>query len=98
MRIAVAQLDYTIGAFDANLEAMTAAVAQARQGDVDLVIFTELATTGYPPGDLLERPDFVDRNLEQLEKIARLSDDHLGILVGFVDRNDSGTGKALYNA
>jgi len=98
MRIAVAQLDYTIGAFDANLEAMTASVAQARQQDVNLVIFTELATTGYPPGDLLERPDFVDRNLEQLEKIARLSDDHLGILVGFVDRNDSGTGKALYNA
>jgi len=98
MRIAVAQLDYTIGAFDANLEAMTAAVAQARQRDVNLVIFTELATTGYPPGDLLERRDFVDRNLEQLEKIARLSDNLLGILVGFVDRNDSGTGKALYNA
>jgi NAD+ synthase (glutamine-hydrolysing) len=98
MRIAVAQLNYTIGAFDANLEAMTAAVAQARQRDVNLVIFTELATTGYPPGDLLERPDFIDRNLEQLEKIARLSDDHLGILVGFVDRNDSGTGKGLYNA
>ncbi len=98
MRIAVAQLDYTIGAFDANLEAMTAAVAQARQRDVNLVVFTELATTGYPPGDLLERPDFINRNLEQLEKVARLSDDLLGILVGFVDRNDSGTGKALYNA
>ena len=98
MRIAVAQLDYTIGAFDANLEAMTASVAQARRQDVNLLIFTELATTGYPPGDLLERPDFVDRNLEQLENIARLTDDHLGILVGFVDRNDSGTGKALYNA
>ncbi len=98
MRIAVAQLDYTIGAFEANFEAMAAAVRRARQQDVDLVIFTELATTGYPPGDLLERPDFVDRNLEQLESVAALSDDDLGILVGFVDRNDSGTGKALYNA
>jgi len=98
MRIAVAQLDYTIGAFEANLEAMTLAVEEARRALVDLVIFSELSTIGYPPGDLLERPDFIDRNLVQLESIARLSDDNLGILVGFVDRNDSGTGKALYNA
>ncbi|MBD3872553.1 MAG: NAD+ synthase [Acidobacteria bacterium] len=98
MRIAVAQLDYTIGAFEANLEAMTVAVERARQQNADLVIFTELATVGYPPGDLLERRDFVDRNLAQLGRIARLSDDRLGILVGFVDRNESGAGKALYNA
>jgi len=98
MRVAIAQLDYTIGAFEANLDAMATAVERARQQNADLVIFTELATIGYPPGDLLERRDFVDRNLAQLERVARLSDDHLGILVGFVDRNDSGTGKALYNA
>ena len=98
MRIAIAQLDYTIGAFGTNLENMTLAVERARRRSVDLVVFTELATTGYPPGDLLERRDFVDQNLAQLERVARLSDDHLGILVGFVDRNDSGTGKALHNA
>ena len=98
MRIAVAQLDYTIGAFEANLEAMTVAVERARQQNADLVIFTELATVGYPPGDVLERRDFVDKNLAQLGRIARLSDDRLGILVGFVDRNESGAGKALYNA
>ena len=98
MRIAVAQLDYTIGAFEANLEAMTVAVEQSRRKAADLVIFTELATAGYPPGDLLERRDFVDRNLAQLERIACLSDDDLGILVGFVDRNETGTGKGLHNA
>ncbi len=98
MRIAVAQLDYTIGAFEANLEAMTVAVERARKENTDLVIFTELATVGYPPGDLLERRDFVDKNLAQLGRIARLSDNRLGILVGFVDRNESGAGKALYNA
>jgi len=98
MRIAVAQLDYTIGAFEANLVAMTVAVERARQQNTDLVVFTELATAGYPPGDLLERRDFVDDNLAQLGRIARLSDDRLGILVGFVDRNESGAGKALYNA
>jgi NAD+ synthetase len=98
MRIAIAQLDYTIGAFEGNLEAMTVAVERARREAIDLVIFTELATTGYPPGDLLERRDFVDRNLAQLERVARLSDDALGILVGFVDRNEPGTGKGLFNA
>ena len=98
MRIAIAQLDYTIGAFDANLEAMTVAVEKARRETVELVVFTELATIGYPPGDLLERRDFVDRNLAQLELIAHLSDDDLGILVGFVARNGTGTGKGLHNA
>ncbi len=98
MRIAIAQLDYTIGAFEANLEAMTNAVERARFAAADLVVFTELATTGYPPGDLLERSDFIDRNLAQLESVALLSDDEIGILVGFVDRNESGTGKPLHNA
>ncbi len=98
MRIAVAQINYTIGAFEANLVAMTVAVEKARREHTDLVVFTELATIGYPPGDLLERRDVVDRNLAQLERIAQLSDDKLGILVGFVDRNDTGAGKRLYNA
>ncbi len=98
MRLAIAQINYTIGAFEANLEAMATAVEKARDSEVDLVVFTELATVGYPPGDLLERPDFVDRNFEQLQRVAGLSDDSLGILVGFVDRNVSGTGKGLYNS
>ncbi len=98
MRFAIAQIDYTIGAFEANFEKMAAAVARARASRVDLVVFTELATVGYPPGDLLERHEFVEANLEQLQRVARLSDDTLGILVGFVDRNVSGTGKGLYNA
>ena len=98
MRVAIAQLDYTIAAFDANLEAMAVAVEKARRQEADLVVFTELATIGYPPGDLLERREIVDRNLAQLERVARLSDEKLGILVGYVERNDSGSGKALHNA
>ena len=98
MRIAIAQLDYTIGAFDANLALMGDAVALARAEKADLVIFTELSTIGYPPGDLLERSDFVDRNLTQLERVAALSDDELGLVVGFVDRNTAGHGKGLFNS
>jgi NAD+ synthetase len=98
MRIAVAQLDYTIGAFEANLEAMAVAVERARRESADLVVFTELATIGYPPGDLVERPEIVDRNLRQLEHIAALSDHRVGVLVGFVNRNPSDSGKGLYNS
>ena len=98
MRIAIAQIDFTIGAFESNLESIQAAVNKARGSNADLVVFSELATTGYPPGDLLDRPDFVDRNLEQLARVAALSDSGLGILIGYVDRNTTGSGKPLHNS
>ena len=98
MRVAIAQLDYTVGAFDANLELMADAVEESRRRQADLVVFSELATVGYPPGDLLERRDFIDRNLHQLERVAALSDDSLGIVVGYVDRNPAGQGKGLFNS
>jgi NAD+ synthetase len=62
------------------------------------VVLSELATIGYPPYDLLDRPDFVDRNLAQLDRVAALSGDGLAILTGFADRNASGNGKPLYNS
>ncbi len=98
MRIAIAQLDFTVGDFAGNLALMRGAVAQAAGQAADLVVFSELATTGYPPGDLLERRDFVDRNLVQLEHVAALSAAAPAILVGYVDRNESGAGKPLHNA
>ena len=53
MRIALAQLNFTVGAFDGNFTKIAAAVARAAEAGVDLVVFSELATTGYPPRDLL---------------------------------------------
>ncbi len=98
MRIAIAQLDLTIGAFVANLEQIREAAAAARRAGADLLVLSELVTTGYPPRDLLERDDFVDENLRQLERIAALSDERLGIVAGYVERNRSGIGRPLYNA
>jgi len=98
MRIAIAQLDLTIAAFASNLKKIRLAVESARSQGAELVILSELATVGYPLADLVERRDLVDRNLEQLECIAALSDDELGILAGFVDRNRDDAGRALYNA
>ena len=98
MRLTAAQLNLTVGAFDANYERIRAAVAQAEREASELVVFSEMATTGYPPRDLLTHPAFVDRNLDMLERIARLSTGRLAILVGFVDRNPSSQGKPLLNA
>ena len=98
MRLTFAQLNLTVGAFDANFERIRAAVARAEAESSELVVFSELATTGYPPRDLLTHPAFVDRNLDTLERVARLSTGRLGILIGFVDRNPSSEGKPLFNA
>ena len=63
MRLALAQLNFTVGAFDGNFSKMKAAVARARDAGARLLVFSELAATGYPPRDLLDHDLFVDRNL-----------------------------------
>jgi len=97
-RIALAQLDYTVGAFDENFHKMSEASARARAEGADLVVFSELATTGYPPRDLLNHAGFIDKNLAQLDRVAGLATGGLGILVGFVDRNPAQAGKPLFNS
>ncbi|MGE0445315.1 MAG: NAD+ synthase [Vicinamibacterales bacterium] len=98
MRIALAQLNFTVGAFDGNFRRIAEAVARAGRERADLVVFSELATTGYPPRDLLTHDRFINRNLELLERVAALSTEALGILIGYVDRNPVPDGKRLYNA
>ncbi|MEQ1573503.1 MAG: NAD+ synthase [Vicinamibacterales bacterium] len=98
MRIALAQLNFTVGAFEGNFAKIAAAVARARVEQADLVVFSELAATGYPPRDLLTHPRFIDLNLDLLARVAALSDDRLAILIGYVDRNPSSDGKPLHNS
>jgi NAD+ synthase (glutamine-hydrolysing) len=98
MRLLLAQLNYVVGAFDENFAKMAAAVDEGRARGVDLVVFSELATTGYPPRDLLRHDRFVDLNLEQLDRLAALTAGGPAVLTGFVDRNPCPTGKRLHNA
>ena len=98
VRLAIAQLNFTVGAFEANLAKISGAVLRAREAGADLVVFSELAATGYPPRDLLTHDRFIDRNLELVDQVARLSAGGPAILIGFVDRNRSASGKALHNA
>src|SRR5437588_2103373 len=68
--------------------------AKATEAGADLVCFPELAVTGYPPEDLVLRPEFVRDNLAALEALARASADSCAVLAGFVDR----TARGLHNA
>ena len=97
MRFALAQLNFTVGAFDRNFARITDAAARARQAGADLLVLSELATTGYPPRDLLNHRRFVEANLAMRDRIAALSDQDLGILVGCAEPNDAAEGKPLFN-
>jgi NAD+ synthase (glutamine-hydrolysing) len=92
IRIALAQINPTVGDFDGNVAAILTNVAAARTYSADIVVFPELAIPGYPPEDLLLKPQFVEANLAALERVAAAAQDIL-IVVGYVDRQDD-----LYNA
>ena len=74
MRIAICQVDQTVGDYAANLERLRAGVERAREAGADLVLAPELAVSGYPPMDLLERPSFLrdhERALAELVASVR---------------------------
>jgi len=92
MRLALAQINTTVGDLDGNRERILQAIAEARGAEADLVLLPELAVTSYPPEDLLLRPGFIRAAEESLQEIARQTRG-LVALVGFphFDRD-------LYNA
>src|SRR3989440_3071208 len=74
MRLALAQINTTVGDLEGNRELILARLGEARASGADLVLFPELAVTGYPPEDLLLRPGFVraaERSLEEIAGAAR---------------------------
>jgi NAD+ synthase (glutamine-hydrolysing) len=97
MKIAIAQLNYHIGNFESNKEKMISAIANAKKQGADLVIFAELAISGYPPRDFLEFDDFIDRCWNATEQIAQACVD-IAAVVGLPTRNASRPGKRLYNS
>jgi NAD+ synthase (glutamine-hydrolysing) len=82
MRLALAQINTTVGDLDGNREKIAQGLADARAAGADLVLFPELAVTGYPPEDLLLRPGFVRAAAESLQELARETRG-LTALVGF---------------
>jgi NAD+ synthetase len=97
MKIALAQINPTIADFAGNAAVMARMAADARRRGCDLVIFPELALSGYPPRDLLEKDEFVGANLAALDHLMATVAG-IGVITGFVDRNPEDGGKPLFNA
>jgi len=99
VRIALAQIDPTVGDFSGNTAKIVEFACRARQGGADLVIFPELAVCGYPPADLLEKPSFVARCGEAVCEIARATArDSIAIITGYVTAAEHGAGKHVMNS
>jgi NAD+ synthase (glutamine-hydrolysing) len=90
VRIALGQVDTTVGDLPGNVDLLTAWASRATEADADVVVFPELAITGYPPEDLVLRPSFVEDNLTALDTLAAKTAGGASIVVGFVDRTERG--------
>src|SRR5687767_1653695 len=86
-RIALAQINSTVGDFEGNVRKIVDTLERAREIGAALVAFPELAIPGYPPEDLLFKAAFIEANLRALDAVARASRGATAI-VGFVDRRD----------
>ena len=87
LRLAMAQMNATVGDLKGNFAKIVNFVEQAKAQHAHIVAFPELTLTGYPAEDLLLRPEFIEDNLEYLQKLIPYSKD-ISIVVGFVDRRD----------
>ena len=97
MKIAIAQQNYHIGNFSANVHKIIEAIAEARAKGADLVLFSELSVCGYPPRDFLEFDDFIEKCHAAIDQIKVLTTD-IAVLVGAPDKNPDPKGKDLFNA
>ena len=94
VRIALGQLNTTVGDLEGNVDRLAEWSLRASDAGADVVCFPELAITGYPPEDLVLRPEFIRDNLEALEELARRTAGGCAVLTGFIDRSEQG----LHNA
>ncbi len=92
LRIGMAQVNTTVGDFGGNKRKILKTIDDARALGIDLLTFPELAICGYPPEDLLFKPQFISENLKALDEIVRNSSG-IAVVVGFVDAKED-----IYNA
>jgi NAD+ synthase (glutamine-hydrolysing) len=97
LRLGLAQFDATVGDLAGNVRRVRDTIDRARGQGVQIVAFPELAVTGYPPEDLLLRPDFIAANLAARDDIATAARG-LTAVVGFVDAPERANPAVIYNA
>src|SRR6202034_2880254 len=96
MKIALAQFNPTVGDFEGNSKRILELAAEAKSRGAEIAVFSELCVCGYPPQDLVERPSFVERNQQELVRLAKAIP--LPSLVGFVGDAMDKTGKPVANS
>lgn len=96
MKIALAQINSTVGDIDGNLNKIQTAYKRASDQKVDLLVVPELALCGYPPRDLLEQGDFIRANRDALKALTKKIG-ATGLLVGGIDPRKAPTGRKLHN-
>ncbi len=92
VRIGLAQINTIVGDIEGNTEKIISYIREAEKKGAHIVAFPELAVTGYPPEDLLLKPQFINDNIEAIKRISREVDETIAI-VGFVDKDSD-----IYNA
>ena len=92
LRIALAQINSTVGDLSGNKRKICSYIKKARKYKADYAVFPELAVTGYPPEDLLLKPQFISDNIDAMNTLIAETKG-ITVVVGFVDRNHG-----LYNA
>src|SRR5688572_13329974 len=97
MKIAIAQINCHIGNFESNTARICALIEKSKTAGADLVIFPELAISGYPPLDFLDFHHFTQECMKSVEKIANICTDIVAI-VGSPSFNPVLKGKNLYNS
>jgi len=97
MKVALAQINTTVGDFAANEAKILAAYQRGVEAQVELVVVPELAVSGYPPRDLLLKKGFIDQNIESLQRLAAATG-ATGLITGFVAFNRKPPGREAFNA
>jgi NAD+ synthase/NAD+ synthase (glutamine-hydrolysing) len=89
----------TVGDLAGNADLLVDVARRASAAGARLVVFPELSLTGYPPRDLVEKPSFVERTEEQLQRLARETEDlDASVICGYVGRTAAQTGKTVTNS
>ncbi len=97
MKVALAQINPTVGDFAGNEAKILAAYKRGVEAGAEIVLCPELSVTGYPPRDLLTKKSFVRRNLETLDRLAAATG-KTALLVGFVGKHEVQPGRELTNS
>ena len=92
LNLALAQVNHVVGDFEGNFQKIVSYIGHARKAGADVVAFPEMCLAGYPPEDLLLKPEFIKENQRYLKKLLSHSES-ITVIVGYVDHEDD-----IYNA